>query len=138
MVQVHFALDLEGFRLWSYPNSTWQPTWHGVDNVSWSIGYCVRSIKKTWTKRITGGCSKQLDCHWFLETLYCNGGGFQTTYYFGQPIKYAMVPQLDPFSLYTQLGGPLIAKLEIYLPRIWPFDYFQGSLVMVIALDMCI
>jgi hypothetical protein len=27
---------------------TWSPTWHAMDNVLWSIGFCVKPISKRW------------------------------------------------------------------------------------------
>ena len=50
-VQVHFPLDLEsheGPKKLKWMKFPWCPTWQQVDNVSWSTGYCNRSIKKRW------------------------------------------------------------------------------------------
>lgn len=44
MAQVHFTLYHEGLRAKLsrlIEKSTWRPTWHGVNNVSWSTTYLV-------------------------------------------------------------------------------------------------
>lgn len=72
------TLDLEAWgteELRMDEKSAWCPTWHQVDYVSWSTGYCVRSIKRgshVYCK--PRGHGNQLICCWLLEILYCHGG----------------------------------------------------------------
>ena len=63
------ALDLGGLReqrIQCIYNLHGRPTWQQVDNVSWSNGYCVGSLKKNGSKHKTRGHDNQLHCHWLL------------------------------------------------------------------------
>jgi hypothetical protein len=106
MVHVHFALDLERMRAQRNMNE-WKiyttPTWQQVDNVSWSIGYCVRPIKNRWIQHNTRGHGSQFNYPWLIE--------YYNTMAETQIQTYITVPQHGPFPLYTKLWGPICSKI---------------------------
>ena len=46
--------------------STWRPTRHQVDNVSWATINYIRPTKKRSVKCKNKDRDKQLNCHWLL------------------------------------------------------------------------
>ena len=94
-------------------------TWHQVDSISCSIGYCGRHIKRGMSDTNLGA----------IATNYIVMSSYKYYIVVGTSTwKYVAIPQYDPLALYTKLEGPSIAKLECFFPMAQPLDNFQGSL----------
>jgi hypothetical protein len=135
--------DLEGLRGQSNLNR-WKNLHDILHDNKWMMFHglvpniAIRPIKKRQVQRKSKGCSNQLNCDWLLEILYCHGGS-RTTYYFGLFIKYVMVPQHEPLSVYLELEGLSITKLDSYFPRYILWTTFKVPWIfMIMALGMCV